>query len=93
MYCVVNFNKINCYVLEIVIISMRVEKNFLCRSIIKIEDYIKIVSMNRNIIIIIDNTKRSIMRDLGYMIWSIEESIMDRNIGIIDIIIGIEIIV
>lgn len=72
---------------------MRVEKNFLCRSINKIEDYIKIVSMNRNIIIIIDNTKRSIMRDLGYMIWSIEESIMDRNIGIIDIIIGIEIIV
>lgn len=93
MYCVVNFNKINCYVLEILIISMRVEKNFLCRSINKIEDYIKIVSMNRNIIIIIDNTKRSIMRDLGYMIWSIEESIMDRNIGIIDIIIGIEIIV
>lgn len=93
MYSVVNFNKINCYVLEIVIISMRVEKNFLCRSINKIEDYIKIVSMNRNIIIIIDNTKRSIMRDLGYMIWSIEESIMDRNIGIIDIIIGIEIIV
>lgn len=33
------------------------------------------------------------MRDLGYMIQSIEESIMDRNIGIIDIIIGIEIIV
>lgn len=93
MYSVVNFNKINCCVLEIVIISMRVEKNFLCRSINKIEDYIKIVSMNRNIIIIIDNTKRSIMRDLGYMIWSIEESIMDRNIGIIDIIIGIEIIV
>lgn len=93
MYSVVNFNKINCYVLEIVIISMRVEKNFLCRSINKIEDYIKIVSTNRNIIIIIDNTKRSIMRDLGYMIWSIEESIMDRNIGIIDIIIGIEIIV
>lgn len=93
MYSVFNFNKINCYVLEIVIISMRVEKNFLCRSINKIEDYIKIVSMNRNIIIIIDNTKRSIMRDLGYMIWSIEESIMDRNIGIIDIIIGIEIIV
>lgn len=93
MYSVFNFNKINCYVLGIVIISMRVEKNFLCRSINKIEDYIKIVSMNRNIIIIIDNTKRSIMRDLGYMIWSIEESIMDRNIGIIDIIIGIEIIV
>lgn len=93
MYSVFNFNKINCYVLEILIISMRVEKNFLCRSINKIEDYIKIVSMNRNIIIIIDNTKRSIMRDLGYMIWSIEESIMDRNIGIIDIIIGIEIIV
>lgn len=72
---------------------MRVEKNFLCRSINKIEDYIKIVSTNRNIIIIIDSTKRSVMRDLGYMIQSIEESIMDRNIGIIDIIIGIEIIV
>lgn len=69
---------------------MRAEKNFPCRSINKTEDHTKIVSMNRNIIIITDNTKRSTMRDPGHMTWSTEESIMDRNIGTTDITIGTE---
>lgn len=67
LYSVVNFNKINCCVSETVTTSMRAEKNFPCRSINKTEDHTKIVSMNRNIIIITDNTKRSTMRDTGHM--------------------------